>query len=110
MDGGAAKEGEAYEEGVGAVGVGADFALKATEVASDYADGVVYSEFGRCKFNRGVRLAEHEFQFLYFSVANDSYRFVETTGICRTVHKKTIDLGKINDSTACFLSAFHKYH
>lgn len=47
MDGGAAKEGEAYEEGVGAVGVGADFAFKTSEVASDYADGVVDAKFGR---------------------------------------------------------------
>lgn len=47
MDGGAAEEGETDYQDVGAVGVGADFAFKTSEVASDYADGVVDAKFGR---------------------------------------------------------------
>ena len=61
VDGGAAEEGEADYEGVGAVGVGADFTFEASEVASDYADGVVDAEFGRRELDGGVGLAEHEF-------------------------------------------------
>ena len=51
---GAAEEGEADEEGVGAVGVGADFALEAGEVAADDADGVVDAELGGGELNGAV--------------------------------------------------------
>lgn len=61
MDGGAAEEGEADYQGVGAVRVGADFAFEASEAASDYADGVVDAEFGRRELDGSVGLAEHEF-------------------------------------------------
>lgn len=81
MDGGAAEEGEADYEGVGAVGVGADFAFKAPEAASDYADGVVDAEFCRRELDGGVGLAEHEFQFLYLGIANDCHWLVEATAI-----------------------------
>lgn len=61
VDGGTAEEGEAYYQGVGAVGVVADFAFEASEAASDYADGVVDAEFGRRELDGSVGLAEHEF-------------------------------------------------
>ena len=54
MEEGAAEEGEADEEGVGAVGVGADFALEAGEVAADDADGVVDAELGGGKLDGAV--------------------------------------------------------
>lgn len=81
MGGGAAEEGEAYQKGVGAVGVGADFAYKASEVTSDYADGVVDAKFGRSELDGRVRLAEHEFQFFYFGIADNCHRFVKATAV-----------------------------
>ena len=81
VDSGAAEEGEANHQGVGAVGVGADFAFKASKVASDYADGVVDAEFSRRELDGGVGLAEHEFQLLDFRIADDGHWLVEATAI-----------------------------
>ena len=77
VDGGTAEEGEAYYQGVGAVGVVADFAFEASEAASDYADGVVDAEFCRCELDGCVGLAEHEFKLLDFRIANDCHGVVE---------------------------------
>lgn len=51
VDSGAAEEGEANHQGVGAVGGGADFAFKASKTPSDYTDGVVDAEFHWHKLN-----------------------------------------------------------
>lgn len=81
MDGGAAEESEAYYQGVGAVGVVADFAFEAAKAASDDADGVVDAEFCRCELDGCVGLAEHEFKLQYLGIADDRYWFIEATAI-----------------------------
>lgn len=108
MDGGAAEEGEADEEGVGAVGIGANLALQTAEVAANHADGVVDTECSRDKLNWAVGLAEHEFQLPYLCVADDCHRLVEPPAIGRAIYHKAIDIREIDDLTALLLGTPHK--
>lgn len=77
MEEGAAEDGETDQKGVGAVGVGADFAFEAGEVTADDADGVVDAELGGDELDRCVGVSEHEFELLHLCLADDGDGFVE---------------------------------
>lgn len=110
MEEGAAEDGEADQEGVGAVGVGADFALEASEVAADDADGVVDAEVGGGKLDGAVRVAEHEPEFGHFGVADDGDGFARAVGAGGAVDEEAKDVGEGDKATALLLGAFDKHH
>lgn len=108
---GAPEDTEADEEGVGAVGVGADFALEALEVATDDADGVVDTELGWNELYGCIGVSEHKFELLHLGLADDGDRFVEAVlGAGRAVDQKAEDVGEGDDAAALLLGALYEYH
>lgn len=110
QEGGAAKKGEAYQEGVGAVGVAADFTFEAAEVAADHADGVVDMEFGGLEAYGGVGLAEHKAEFLHLGVGDDCDGSPQPYGGGGAVDHKAVDVGERHEVSAFFFGAADEYH
>lgn len=109
-DCGAAKEGEADDEGVGAVGVFADFAFESAEAAADHAHVVVDAEGCRDEFDGALGLSEHETHLVDFGVADDGHGLVEPAGVSRAVYHEAVDAGVIHDVAAHFFGALHEHY